>query len=415
MMQADLSDWIHKHREELRTPLYVYSEASLVAAHAQLRALLPPRSEVFYSLKANPQPALAKVLHSCGARPEIASEGELYMCAVAAIPSQEVLIGGVSKSLDYMRRVCAEGCFAVTVDSLAEWRLLRDLKGAHAPVRILVRISPGIALGGLDMGGDSQFGVAVDEAVAIARECASTAHEFLGIHLYLGSQRLKSEPIVGTVRIATSILRSLKELGVVPKVADVGLGCGVPYLERDTELDLSEVRRQLGELWLDPAWSDTQLWTEAGRSLVARSGWYVTRVLGRKQLHGKDFVFVDGGLQTHNPGVGLGKFFRSNPRFVFPGHAKGSERRPVEIVGNLCTAADRIGVAIQAPNLAEGDLVVIPNSGAYCQTTGMWGFNSQRPFSEAILTAAGKLRYLEPQYLPLFRAYAGASGAALPW
>jgi hypothetical protein len=41
---------------------------------------------------------------------------------------------------------------------------------------------------------------------------------------------------------------------------------------------------------------------------------------------------------------------------------------------------------------------VVPNSGAYCQTTALWGFNSQRLFHEAILSGGGRLRRLEPQY-----------------
>lgn len=404
-MQAQTIDWIARHGDRLQTPLYLYSEAALAAALADLASLLPARSEIFYSLKANPQPAVAKILHTLGARPEIASEGELYMCHAAGIAPTEVLIGGVSKSRDYLQRVCDDGCHAVTVDSMAEWRRLRELRPAGGGVRILTRISPGIALGGLDMGGDSQFGLTVDEAAAIARECASTAHEYLGIHLYLGSQRLKVDPIVSTVRIATTLLDDLRQRGITPAVADVGLGCGVPYLERDVELDSQALHERLQEAWAEPVWQSTTLWTEAGRSLVARSGCYVTRVLERKHLHGKDFVFVDGGLQTHNPGVGLGKFFRSNPRFLFPTAAPEAPTAPVEIVGNLCTAADRVGTGIKAPALADGDLVVIPNSGAYCQTTGMWGFNSQRPFQEAVLGQDGGLRYVEPQYLPLYRAY----------
>lgn len=411
-MQAQTIDWIASHRDQLRTPLYLYSQAALAAAVADLASLLPERSEIFYSLKANPQPAVAKILHALGARPEIASEGELYMCLAAGIPSNQVLIGGVSKSEDYLQRVCTDGCYAVTIDSMSEWRRMRDKRGVSAPVRILTRISPGIALGGLDMGGDSQFGLTVEEAATIARECASTAHEYLGMHLYLGSQRLKPEPIVSTVQIATSLLRQLHDLGVSPAVADVGLGCGVPYLERDTELDRQALHDRLQELWQDPVWKTTRLWTEAGRSLVARSGWYVTRVLERKHLHGKDFVFVDGGLQTHNPGVGLGKFFRSNPRFLFPGQSAEAATSPVEIVGNLCTAADRVGAAIKAPALSDGDLVVIPHAGAYCQTTGMWGFNSQRPFEEAVLGTDGELTYVEPQYLPLYRAYSSATEGA---
>jgi hypothetical protein len=48
--------------------------------------------------------------------------------------------------------------------------------------------------------------------------------------------------------------------------------------------------------------------------------------------------------------------------------------------------------------LHEGDLVVIPNAGAYCQTTALWGFNSQPLFHEGLLTCEGSFNHFQPQY-----------------
>jgi hypothetical protein len=53
---------------------------------------------------------------------------------------------------------------------------------------------------------------------------------------------------------------------------------------------------------------------------------------------------------------------------------------------------------VAAPRLEAGELVVIPNSGAYCQTTAMWGFNSQPTFQEAIILPGGELKYVHPQH-----------------
>ena len=139
---------------------------------------------------------------------------------------------------------------------------------------------------------------------------------------------------------------------------------------------------------------------------MARSGYFVARVTEAKDLNGKTFVFLDGGLGVHNPGVGLGRFFRKNPQFAFVPRAGGSPAPTgvVDIVGNLCTSADCLGRQVPAPDLEEGDLVVIPNAGTYCQTTGLWGFKSQRPFSEALLAADGVLRPWNPQHHVLFGA-----------
>ncbi|MCI5147707.1 MAG: hypothetical protein D3923_19760, partial [Candidatus Electrothrix sp. AR3] len=67
----------------------------------------------------------------------------------------------------------------------------------------------------------------------------------------------------------------------------------------------------------------------------------------------------------------------SSDKFSFIPAAPGQDRETVSIVGNLCTSADCFVQDIEVPRLEEGDLVVINNAGAYCQTTALWGFNSQ--------------------------------------
>ena len=398
MTNEYLPGWVLRKKERIPTPCYVYDELELAESARQLATVLPPDARLFYSLKANPQPQIARFFHGLGIKPEIASEGELEMCLAGGVPSSDVLVGGVAKSQRFLERMCREGCFAITIDSAGELERLMSVPEHAGTARFLLRVNPGIAIGGLDMGGDSQFGISVADAIDTLRRGNFHAHKFLGLHFYFGSQRLKPEPIVKTVTIVTDVLRQFAAAGVPIKLVDVGLGCGVPYLEKDPALDLEVVRRELTPLWSDPVWSGVELWSEAGRSLVAHAGSFISTVIERKQLNGRTYVLLDGGLNVHNPGVGLGRFFKSNPRFQFVAQSSAATRERIEICGSLCTSADRLGGAVDAPYLTPGDLVVIPNSGAYCQTTAMWGFNSQTPFHEAMLGADGELRHIEPQY-----------------
>ncbi|MEN8220605.1 MAG: hypothetical protein ABFS56_30490 [Pseudomonadota bacterium] len=161
---------------------------------------------------------------------------------------------------------------------------------------------------------------------------------------------------------------------------------------------MSALRQQLSLRWQSEIWSSIEIWAEAGRALVASAGYFVARVTERKRLYEKTFVFLNGGLNAHNPGVGLGRFFRSNPVFLFITSAPNDSVESIDIVGNLCTSADCFGQNVEAPRLEEGDLVVIPNAGAYCQTTALWGFNSQARFEEAMLMGDGTLKMLQAQH-----------------
>lgn len=389
---------IVQRNDDLETPLYLYIEEELDSASDLLSSLFPEPVRLFYSLKANPQPGIVSHLAKRGIRPEIASEGERRMCLLAGVESKDILVGGVSKSSSYLADVCNSGCYAIVIDSLSEWHRLKTLISSGLQPKVLLRIAPGVPLGGLDMAGSSQFGLSCDQAVSVARECITSSAIFHGLHFYFGSQRLNPEPIVETLKIVVETMKTFDAEGLEVQVVDVGLGCGVPYLQKDQALDYDALREKIRSIWSDPVWDGVEVWSEAGRALVGQAGYYVSHVTEVKQLHGKSFVFLDGGINVHNPGVGLGRLIRSNPSFRFVTQVKSNTEKPVDIVGNLCTSADLIGQQVAAPRLTEGDLVVIPNSGAYTHTTGMWGFNSQRPFSEMILDPDGALRPLVPQY-----------------
>jgi diaminopimelate decarboxylase len=262
-------------------------------------------------------------------------------------------------------------------------------------IPILLRINPGKTFGGLNMAGGTQFGLSVAQALSIAKAATSLAQiEFLGLHFYFGSQRLTVTPRIQAIDVVEEILEIFRQANLDIKIVDIGLGYGVPYLPKDSALDMSALREQLWQRWQSEMWSSIEIWAEAGRALVACAGYFVARVTEKKRLHGKTFVFIDGGLNVHNPGVGLGLFFRSDPVFLFITSAPQESVETIDIVGNLCTSVDCFGQNVEAPRLEEGDLVVIPNAGAYCQTTALWGFNSQPRFEVAMLMGDGTLKML---------------------
>jgi diaminopimelate decarboxylase len=395
--EDEVVGWVREQQHQIETPLYLYDASALSTAAARLATALPQGTRLFYSLKANPQPAVIRHFFGMGIHPEIASVGERYACTLAGVPASDILVGGVGKSSGYLGEIIAGGCHALVIDSLSEWARVKGIRPGRPGLRILIRLAPGVALGGLDMAGSSQFGVSEEQALSIASECHDVGVDFAGLHFYFGSQRLRPQPIVQALQVATDHLKGFQQAGVPVGIVDIGLGCGVPYLERDEALDHDVLRAQLSAVWADPVWRGIEIWSEAGRALVAQAGYFIARVTDIKRLHGKAFAFLDGGLNVHNPGVGLGRLLRSNPRFRFVTRDDRGTLEAMDLVGNLCTSADRLGQDVKAPPLMEGDLVLIPNSGAYTLTTGMWGFNSQAPFSEMMLDPDGTLHRLDPQ------------------
>lgn len=402
-MSGAALQWVASRADTLPTPCYVYDEARLEAAYAALSALCPT-ARILYSLKANPQPGLVRSLHRFGAGAEVGSEAEYEAARSAGLDASHIVVGGISRTRDFIAAACREGAAAYVVESPRDVELVPP--GSAVPVIVRVRPVLGSASAADPAG---WFGFEMPDAIAMIRALEPRGLTWAGVHFHAGTQKLDARLVAESVDRLASGLRALREAGLRPRIVNFGAGLGVPYRADDRALDeaaLVPVFRRLQE-----EVGEAALWIEAGRWLVAAAGVYITRVVNVKRVGGKPHVFVDGGINVHNPGIGLGRVLHANPRFLFPGARESSSPSPVQIVGSLCTSADLLGRDVAAPDLQEGDLVAVVNSGAYCATSGMWGFNSRPLFAEILLGKDGKSVTLEPQHARPHAVGRGAGGS----
>jgi diaminopimelate decarboxylase len=235
-------------------------------------------------------------------------------------------------------------------------------------------------------GGASRFGV---DAERIGELAARVPGELVGLHIFAGSQNLKTaalqEGVSRTFRLAASIVA---DLGLRLRHLNIGGGLGIPYADGDQPIDLDAWGRHLGsEL---AAWHEVhpecRVVVELGRYLVGEAGYYVSRVIDRKESRGTVFLVVDGGLHHHLAASGnFGQVIRRN----YPISAVVRSRRPglekVTVVGPLCTPLDTLGTGVTLPVCEVGDLVVIHQSGAYGLTASPVQFLSHPHPAELLL------------------------------
>ena len=403
--RAKVLDWIRQHRDSISTPCYLYDELTLDHAIHAYRELLPPNAEVFYSLKANAQPALLRHLAAANVGFEVGTVGEWRLWAATPEPSPSLLVGGVCKGSAFLRKAVARNAQAVVVTSEAEWNRMRELwqEGCSVPalLRINVReVEPAGSSTAL-----SPFGLSASQADSYASECP----EFIaGLHFYCGSQRLHTQDILRSVKNAALLVLRWWRAGRQTKVVACGLGCGVPFSDRDSSLDYAVLGAGLKETWKALSSAVAHFWFEAGRILVAECGFFITRVLEKRHVRGSTVLFVDGGLQAMDGGFGAARVLRRSPALCCVSGRKPTNDELVTIMGRLCAPQDQLAAAVLLPALEERDLVVVPNAGAYCMMTAMWGFNSHEPFSEVILNRSGQCIALTaaPEY---WHAYCAAT------
>ena len=360
---------------EYGSPLYAYDLDEADQRARALRAVLPVDATLFYSLKANPLPALVETLERQGCGAEVSSLGELAV-ATAAVEPGRILYGGPGKTSAETAAALAAGVRHFSCESWTDVRRL-DAEAARAGVRAraLVRVNPAVPpQARLAMTGvPSQFGFE-EEALNAAAVPELRALELVGIHVYYGTQ-ISAETLVATTEIALDVAERVSaRLGFVCRIVDAGGGFPWPYARTGDGPGLDGLRAPWAELMARHAVArSSALWFESGRYLSAASGTLLATVLEVKMSKGKKFVVLDSGINHLGGMSGLGRIARTSISLIRLAGDTG-EPEPVDVVGPLCSTLDSLGRGIPAPPLRPGDAVAIPNVGAYGLTASLIGF-----------------------------------------
>jgi diaminopimelate decarboxylase len=349
------------------TPFYVYS-GRIVRQNYQKLIQSLPGFEVFFSLKANPLPAISSLLRSLGACAEVSSVGELRIALRAGFAPHSIIFVGPAKTRRDLGAALDSGVYAVVAESAAELALLEEL-AARRRVRpaVLLRVNTLEQPTGareVMVGGASKFGFDEETLVSDVRKLTLSHVRLLGIQAYSASGVLDAgfigRHLEYLVRLAVRVSR---ELDFPLRCIDFGGGFGIPYESGQRALDLARVSRAAARLRRNHAQElrGCRLILEIGRYLTAESGVFVTRVVRVKESRGRFFAICDGGMNHF-----------SRPVFMRVAHqARDLNRiveRPVreyEIAGPLCTPIDRLATKCRLPKVEAGDLIGVFDAGAY--------------------------------------------------
>lgn len=371
------------------TPLYAYDLAAVSTRTQALRTALPERCRLLYSLKANPLPAVAEAARAGGCGAEITSEGELTAARKAGFDLREALFGGPAKTEAAIRAALVAGVRWFSCENWSDLqRVATQAAAAGTAAQVLLRVNPAEApTARLAMTGvASQFGF--EEAELLAPEARARLQQpglrLRGIHVYFGTQVADVAALTENTRRVLDLATRLETaLGFVCAVVNAGGGFPWPYASAAPEPDLSGLRPALDAVWRDSPLSETaELWFEAGRHLVAAAGTLVARVQAVKTSRDRRFILLDTGIHHLGGMAGLGRIPRAPIDFqplTDDAATRPPALPPADVVGPLCTPLDSLARGLALPELREGDLLAVPNVGAYGLTASLVGFLSHPP------------------------------------
>ncbi len=376
-----------------RTPLYVYSASAIREKYRLLKERFPG-FDVCYSLKANPNPAVCRMLAEQGAGAEVSSAGELRTALAAGFKPEDMVYVAPAKAHEDIRLALESGIYALVTDSTQELQVVEQEAGKQRETaRVLLRINTlerQPEAKEVMVGGPSKFGFDEEQVVADMAGLRLRHAQVAGLQVYSASQVLDTGYIAEHIEYVLRLAQRLAgEIGFGLRCIDFGGGFGVPYHESDKELDLGAIAATgAGPLArFRAANPGCRLLFESGRYLVAEAGVFVTRVVRVKESRGRTYVICDGGMNAFSRPV----FMRIRHPVRVLGRLDLPAATQVDVCGPVCTPLDCIAKNVQLPRPEPGDIIGVLSAGAYGYAMSLLDFMSLGRPAE-LLADCGELR-----------------------
>lgn len=381
------------------TPLYIYDADLIRRRWRSLLSILPSRAELCYSVKANPNLAILRILVELGASFEIASGGELALALAAGAQPEKVVFVGPGKTEHEIAQAVDVGVGVLVVE--AEDELIRIGAAAsrvNKTIDVALRLNLGRGGGDLSMGGSTQFGMSMETARAILSGGFPRKLSIIGVHSYFGTGILDTRLIEKqTKEILTAADELESIIGYEFKFLDLGGGFGIPYFQDDEHPDWGKIQRSIDTKvtrYCDRRQNRVRICFESGRYIVGESGIFVATVLSVKQNFGRRFVVLDGGTGVFR---GWDRYLgaRVSPLRIL-GCGNG-ETQVVTFCGPLCTSLDRLAADVEVVVPRVGARVCFYNAGAYGMTAAPGLFLSQG-YPAEVLIDNGEVNLVSKQW-----------------
>jgi ornithine decarboxylase len=365
---------LKKLAQQHGTPLFVIDHDALRKAYRLFRKHLP-RVQVYYAVKANPDPEIVHTLFKEGASFDVASmpEFKIVYRYIKHLPAKQrqdwiwdkIIYANPTKPTDTLEELNRYKPL-VTFDNLEEIEKIKK----HAPnAGLVLRLK--VPNTGAMVELSSKFGAPPGEAVDLILAADRVGLTVEGISFHVGSQTTNFENYVQALNLSANIFKEARDRGYTKmNLLDIGGGFPAPY---DDSVKPFPVLAKLINTELERLFpKNIQILAEPGRFLAAVSGTSVASVIGKAVRDGKTSYYINDGVYHTYSGV-----IFDHCKYPVKAFKKGPTSL-CSVFGPTCDALDVVSMAENLPDLVRGDLVYSVNIGAYSHASATY-FNGFPP------------------------------------
>ena len=353
--------------EEVGTPVYVYSRATL-ERHAQVfRDGIAPvgRAHIAFAIKSNPNRAVLRVLAKQGYGADVVSGGEISRAIAAGMKPEDVVFSGVGKTRAELEQAIDTGIGQFNIELEEEGVVLAQIAAAKGETAsATLRVNPDVDAGThakISTGKkENKFGVAIDQAPAIFDRLARLPGlRMRGVALHIGSQLFDLAPLEAAYVRIGQLVADLRAMGHDIDRVDLGGGLGVPYKASDNPPSPADYGQMVAKV--TRGW-DVTLMFEPGRVIVGNAGVLLTRVIWVKPGVINPYVIVDAAMND------LARPAMYDAWHDFSAVVPNGQTMVANIAGPVCESGDTFAMARTIDAVQSGDLAIFRTAGAYGAT-----------------------------------------------
>ncbi len=350
--------------KKIETPAYIYSMRKIIENVNTLKSSLKKvDSLICFSVKANSNLNLLKVLVNEGLGMDIVSGGELRKALLAGCNSKKIVFSGVGKSPIDIEYAIREDILLFNVESESELFVINEISKKLGKITsIAVRVNPDVSPNthpyistGLK---ENKFGISINDSLNLHKKIKNFKNiRVIGVDFHIGSQITEVKPYIDSLIKIENYIEELRNYDIQLEFLDIGGGFGLMDNSDSFNLGLmlNEIANKLKSFNL-------KIIVEPGRSIIGNTSFLISKVLYIKKNESKNFAICDAGMNDLlRPAL-----YKSYHEIVNLSNFPSSDKNinVFDIVGPVCESSDCF-FPKKSIDLSENDYIAIMNTGAY--------------------------------------------------
>jgi len=373
------------------TPAYVYSRDAILARFRDLKqAFSSAKPLICFSIKANSNLSIIRLLAKAGSGFDVVSGGELYRALEAGAKANRIVFAGVGKTDEEIADALKAGILMFNVESEAELERIdaiakRMKKTAAVALRVNPDVDPKTHRYMSTGKKETKFGIDLARAKRTVDALAQFPHvKLAGMHMHIGSQITDMAPHAKALRKVVRFVTECKKKGHPIAHINMGGGFGIQY-DREPKRTARDFAKKILPVIKG---TGCRLLMEPGRFIVGNSGILLTRVVYTKQAgDGRTFVICDAAMNDLIRPTLYEAYHQIWPINGPAPKATSDGMVVADIVGPVCETGDFFAKDRKIPAVDKDDVLAIFSAGAYGMTMSS-NYNSRRRPCEVLVSGS---------------------------